>query len=83
MQGFSLLLSRDGSGSAVMTINGSVTFIRHLDHRRAFLDACCPHGHPPLSLEAAFVAASFLSRNGAMIAVSVDPGNPPWHSVLR
>jgi hypothetical protein len=60
-----------------------VTFVRHVAYRRAFLDARCPHGHPPLSLEAAFVAASFLSIVNVMIATLADPGNPPWHYTPR
>jgi hypothetical protein len=42
-------------------INGSVIFSGHPEDRRASLDARCPHGHPPLSLEAAFAAASFFA----------------------
>ena len=82
MQGFSLHLSPDGSGGDPMSINGSVTFVRHLDERRAFLDARCPHGHPPLSLEAAVMAASFLFISSVMIAAFANPGNTPWDFAL-
>jgi hypothetical protein len=44
-----------------MMINGSVIFARYFEDRRVSLDARCPHGHPPLSLEAAFAAASFFA----------------------
>jgi hypothetical protein len=63
-------------------INGSVTFVRHVGDRRAFLDARCPHGHPPLSLEAAFVAASFLSDGSAMIARLPIWGTRRWYYAL-
>jgi 3-oxoacid CoA-transferase subunit A len=46
-------------------INVSVIFVRDPEDRRASPDARCPHGHPPLSLEAAFVAASFFAITAA------------------
>jgi hypothetical protein len=63
-------------------INGSVTFVRHVGDRRAFLDARCPHGHPPLSLEAAFLAASFLSGSSAMIRYPPIREIHPWPFAL-
>src|SRR5580704_2960616 len=64
-------------------INVSVSFVAHSEDRRASPDARCPHGHPPLSLEAAVAAASFFASLVLVLHPSRLPPRPLRHILTR